>query len=231
MKFTHKVFHVDSDSERDWLVKNINIYLSKHSTQLETPTIQIRSHEDLESFYKHNPDFNIDPNGYSLDGMQGWKYGELGIWASNYIAWKNFLKTNHQYLILMEDDIRHNEDFFPILKEYLNELPANWEFFSFFSPEDQHHKYNDSISLGENISYLYQDWSCLCYVLTREGAQKCLSMMENKINLPLDWFFYRQREKFNGFSIKPKSNQGCTLAQLESTFQGKHERKIIHGIF
>lgn len=231
MKFTHKVFHIDSDSERDWLVKSINIYLSNYSIELDTPTIQIRSDEDLISFYSHNPDFNIDPSGYNLDDIQGWKYGELGIWASNYTAWKNFLKTDNDYLILMEDDITFNQDFFPLLEKYLNELPENWEFFSFFSPADQHHKYNDFISFSENTSFLYQDWSCLCYVLSKKGAEKVLSMMQTKINLPLDWFFYRQKEKFYGYSIKPKSQKGCTLASLESTFQGKHERKIINGIF
>jgi GR25 family glycosyltransferase involved in LPS biosynthesis len=231
MKFTHKVFHIDSDSERDWLVKSINIYLSKHSVEMQTPTVQISSDKDLRSFYTHNPDFNIDPNGYNLHGVQGWKYGELGIWASNYIAWKNFLKTDSDYLILMEDDIVFNQDFFLLLEKYLDELPEGWEFFSFFSPADQHDKYNASISWGENTSFIYQDWSCLCYVLSRKGAEKSLAMMNSKVSLPVDWFFYRQKEKFYGYSIKPDSPKGCTLASLESTFQEKHERKIINGIF
>lgn len=231
MKFAHKVFHIDSDSERDWLVKNINIYLSNYSTELDTPTIQIRSHEDLLSYYEHNKDFNMDPNGYSLDGVQGWKYGELGIWASNYTAWKNFLKTDYDYLILMEDDIVFNNNFFDLLKNYILELPEDWDFFSFFAPADQYHKYGMSKSYGENTSFLYQDWSCLCYVLTRKGAQRSLDIMSEKVCLPLDWFFYRQVEKFNGFTIKPDAQQGCTLAKLESTFQGRHERKIIDGVF
>lgn len=231
MKFTHKVFHTDSDSERDWFVKNINIYLSKYSKELDTPTIQIRSAEDLASYYQHNKDFNIDPNGYSLHGQQGWKFGELGIWASNYTAWKNFLKTDSDYLILMEDDIVFNEDFFPLLEKYLAELPDSWDFFSFFSPEDQHHKYNIAKSYGENTAMLYQDWSCLCYVLTRKGAERFLLLMSSGVSLPLDWFFYRQTQKFYGYSVKPEARKGCTLAAIESTFQTKHERQIIDGIF
>ena len=231
MKFAHKVFHIDTDSERDWLVKNINIYLSKYSTELFTPTIQIRSADDLLSYYKNNPDFLIDPQGYNLDGIQGWKLGELGIWASNYTAWKNFLNSDNDILILMEDDIVFNDNFFPLLKEYIEELPSNWDMFSFFVPEDQFNKYNDDLSIGNNTSYIYQDWSCLCYIVNKRGAQKALDLMSSKVSLPLDWFFYRQKDQFAMFSIKPESSKGCTLAKLESTFQNKHERQVINGIF
>lgn len=231
MKFTHKVFHIDSDSERDWLTKNINIYLSDYSEELDTPTVEIRSVEDLKSYYFHNPDFSINPQGYSLDGIQGWKLGELGIWASNYTAWKNFLKTDNEYLILMEDDIVFNQDFFPLLEKYILELPEGWDFFSFFVPADQNYKYGLHKAYSENISLLYQDWSCLCYILTRKGAEKSLQIMSGGVSLPLDWFFYRQTDKFLGFSIKPDVAKGCTLAKLESTFQTKHERKVIDGIF
>ena len=232
MKFVHKVFHIDHYSERDTLVKSINIYLSNFSEELNTPTIEISSLDDLKSFYSHNQDFNIDPIGYNLHGQQGWKLGELGIWASNYTAWKNFLNTDADYLILMEDDIVFNENFFPLLNKYMSELPENWDYFSFFAPADQYHKFDPGLMQGENTSIAYQDWSCLCYVLTRSGAEKSLSIMQNKkVNLPLDWFFYRQKEKFVIFSIQPNKVGGCTLASLESTFQNRHERKIIDGIF
>lgn len=231
MKFTHKVFHIDSNSERDWFAKSINLYLSNYSEELNTPTVEIRSIEDLKSYYLHNPDFNIDPNGYNLDGVQGWKLGELGIWASNYTAWKNFINTDSDYLILMEDDITFNQNFFPLLEKYLSELPENWDFFSFFVPADQYHKYNLSKSYGENTSMLYQDWSCLCYVISKNGANKFLSMMSSPVSLPLDWFFFRQTSKFYGFSVKPDVEKGCTLMPVESTFQTKHERQIINGIF
>lgn len=231
MKFSYKIFHVDSDSERDSLVKVANLYLSKFGNELDTPTIHIRSEEDLASFYKENNDFIIDPNGYSLDGQQGWKLGELGIWASNYTAWKNFLKTDFDYLILMEDDIIINDNFFPLLEKYINEINVDWDYFSFFVPADQKHKYNSGLAISENVSYSYSDWSCLCYVLTRKGAATALENMKPAVGLPLDWYFYRQKYKMSVLSVKPDSEKGCTLAKLESTFQTKHERKIINGIF
>lgn len=231
MKFAHKVFHIDSDSERDWLTKSINLYLSRYSDELDTPTIQIRSLEDLSSYRAHNPDFILDAQGYNLDGIQGWKFGEIGIWASNYAAWKKFINSDYDAIVLMEDDIVFNDNFFPLIEKYLNELPNDWDMFSFFVPQDQMHLYNNGLSVQENVSIAYQDWSCLCYVLSKSGAQKSLNIFQEKTGLPLDWFFYRQKNKFNIFSIKPNSSQGCTLAKLESTFQKKHERQVINGIF
>ena len=231
MKFKYKIFHIDSDSERDSIFKVANMAVSKNAEELITPTIQIRSEEDLSSFYAHNPDFNIDPNGYNLDSIQGWKMGELGIWASNYTAWKNFLKTDAEYLILMEDDIVIKDNFFELLEKYLSEIRIEWDLFSFFIPSDQFPSYKDDLSISENVCRAYQDWSCACYILTRRGAEKALINMNPPVSLPLDWYFYRQKHKFTSLTVKPSSDKGCTLAPLQSTFQAKHERKIINGIF
>lgn len=231
MKFKYKIFHTDSDSERDNIFKLANIMMSKNVEELSTPTIKISSESDLLSFYNHNKDFTIDPNGYNLDSIQGWKLGELGIWASNYIAWKNFLKTDADYLILMEDDIVIKENFFNLLEKYMLEVKVEWDMFSFFIPPDQFAAYTENISISENLSYSYQDWSCACYILSRSGAEKALNYMSPSVSLPLDWFFFRQKDKFKIITIKPSSDKGCTLAPVHSTFQYKHERKVINGIF
>lgn len=230
MKFAHKVFHIDKYTERSNMVLSINQYLSNYSIELETPSIEISNLEDIKNFIDNHPDFIIDRNGYNLDNVQGWKMGEIGILASNYTAWKNFLNTDYDILILMEDDIEYNDNFFSLLTKYISELPENWDMFSFFVPADQYNKYNLELSYSDNTAKVYQDWSCLCYLLSRSGAEKSISLMNNN-SLPLDWFYYRQKEKFNIFSIKPDSQQGCTLAKVESTFQSKHTREIINGIF
>lgn len=231
MKFLYKVFHSQSNLERSHLVKNVNQYMSEFCDELDTPTIEIKTENDLKDFYENNKSFKIDSNGYNLDGVQGWKLGELGIWASNYAAWNNFLKTDSDYLILMEDDIILYNNFFPLLKKYLEEIKIDWDCFSFFIPEDQIYKYNLELLISENVSKVYSDWSCLCYVLNRKGAEKALSNMNQGVNLPLDWYFYRQSDKFTTLTIKPDAELGCTLFKTESTFQNKHERKIINGIF
>ncbi len=224
--YTHKVFHTDGlDVRRSKLTESINEYLSGDSIVLDTPTFKISNREEYDKFLLDNPHFKPDTNGYELDGLSGWKMGEIGIWASNWTAWMKFLKSDQEYLILMEDDIVHNENFLPLINYYISQLPENWDVFHAFSPADQFGKYNDTYDIGaRDICRAYQDWSCLCYVINKSGAKKLL-LNADMFNLPLDWYMFRQQDKFNVYTIKPTSEFPCTLMALESTFQSDEVRK------
>lgn len=230
MKFIYKVFHIDGDETRDNAVDLINNYMSLHAKNLDTPTIKISNKEEYDLFLKSNPEFMPDPYGYSLNGEQGWRFGEIGIWASNWTAWNNFLKSDSDYLILMEDDITYTDNFIEIIKKYIKQLPDSWEIFHPFSPADQFGKYNDRYDFGaEDLCKAYQDWSCLCYIITKDAARKMLKYSD-AFNLPLDWYMFRQQNIFNVYTVKPTSEFPCTLLPTESTFQTKQKREIINGI-
>ena len=230
MKFTHKIFHIEQQEDRSELVNSMNGYLSNHSVELDTPTFKISSKEEYIDFINSNPDFIVDPDGYSLNGEQGWRYGEIGIWASNRTAWKSFLNTDSDYLILMEDDIIYNRKFIDILNNSISQLPDNWDILHLFAPEDQFYKYNDNNNFGaEDVCYTYQDWSCLCYIITRRGAEKLIES-SSRITLPLDWHMFRQTHLFNIFTLKPQSSVACSLFPIESTFQTKQKREVLNGI-
>jgi GR25 family glycosyltransferase involved in LPS biosynthesis len=228
MKYRHKVFHtVGVDDRRSELVEKINDYLYLDSLILDTPTFKISNREEYNKFLLDNPDFKPDTNGYELDGFRGWKMGEIGIWASNWTAWNNFLKSEDEYLILMEDDIVHNEEFLPMINYYLSQLPDDWDIFHAFSPADQFNKYNETHDIGaRDICKAYQDWSCLCYIINKRGAKKLL-LNSDMFNLPLDWYMFRQQDKFNIYTIKPSSESPCTLMGIESTFQLKENREVL----
>jgi hypothetical protein len=230
MKFTHKVFHIEGNKERYEKVTSINNYLSSYSKPLVTPTIKISSIEDYNKFLKENSAFVPDPYGYSLNREQGWRYGEIGIWASNWTAWHKFLESDSDYLILMEDDIVYSDNFMEMLTNYISQLPENWDAFHAFSPADQFHKYGYLNEINaDDVCKAYQDWSCLCYIVSRSGAQKLIDN-SNRFNLPLDWYMFRQHHIFNVYTIKPLSKFPCTLLPTESTFQNIQKREIINGI-
>ena len=230
MSICFKVFHLDKNKERERFSTEITNYLiSNGLNELDTPTISVSDINDIKSFI-NKYHFNLDPNGYNLDCIQGWKMGEVGIWASNFIAWNNFLDTDNEIVLLMEDDIIFQNEFLNDLNDKVKELPDGWDFFSFFVPRDQHGSYNEKMSVSENISMVYQDWSMLCYLVSRKGAQKLIESCKNLVSLPLDWHVYRQREKFNSYSIKPNVKLMCDIASIDSTFQNKQERKVINGI-
>lgn len=216
------VFHVDGETEvlkkRGILTKRATQQLTEDFTIINTPTILIKDYEDVKKFFK-NEEIKIDPFGHSGDG---WKFGELGVWASNYTAWKNFVNTDHDMLMLMEDDIVLNKNFNIKLKEYIRELPEEWDFFTVYIPSFGNIRYDvhkKSLDIGkENICKVYQSWSCLCYIVSKDGAKKLLDQVKQPVKSPIDhWLFYN--ENLNGYAIKLEKGNICDIYKLQSTIQ------------
>jgi GR25 family glycosyltransferase involved in LPS biosynthesis len=230
MNIAYKLFHLPRDHARNKAVENVHSYLLKNIKILNSDTIKISSYSDYIKFVEENPDFNVDPTGYNLDNKQGWRYGEVGIWASNWLAWKSFIESEYDYLILMEDDIVLYENFLPELERYMKQLPENFDAFHAFCPSDQNHKYDISMDFSDEVCSSYQDWSAACYVVSRSGAQKMIYFASRGIRLPLDWFMFRQKNLLSVYTLKPEAKRICDILTIDSTFQTKEDRKIINGI-
>jgi GR25 family glycosyltransferase involved in LPS biosynthesis len=216
------IFHVEEDTpimkKRNILTKRATEKLTKSFDPFETPTIIMKSVEDVKKFYKDS-DIKIDPIGHF---NTGWKPGELGIWASNYTAWKNFVDSDYDYIILMEDDIVLGNKFNEKLIHYMNELPQDWDIFTAYIPSfgnDRYNKNNKSLNIGkENICRVYQSWSCLCYVVSKQGAQKLLDQVKSSVKSPIDhYLFYNQN--INAYTIKFEKGNICDIYTTESTVQ------------
>jgi GR25 family glycosyltransferase involved in LPS biosynthesis len=230
MNIAYKLFHLPRDHARNKAVENVHSYLLKNIKILNSDTIKISSYSDYIKFVEENPDFNVDPTGYNLDNKQGWRYGEVGIWASNWLAWKSFIESEYDYLILMEDDIVLYENFLPELERYMKQLPENFDAFHAFCPSDQNHKYDASMDSSDEVCSSYQDWSAACYVVSRSGAQKMIYFASRGIRLPLDWFMFRQKNLLSVYTLKPEAKRICDILTIDSTFQTKEDRRIINGI-
>ena len=230
MNIAYKLFHLPRDHARNKAVENVHSHLLKNIKMLNSDTIKISSYSDYIKFVEENPDFNVDPMGYNLDNKQGWRYGEVGIWASNWLAWKSFIESEYDYLILMEDDIVLYENFLPELERYMKQLPENFDAFHAFCPSDQNHKYDLSMDFSDEVCSSYQDWSAACYVVSRSGAQKMMYFASTGIRLPLDWFMFRQKDLLSVYTLKPEAKRICDILTIDSTFQTKEDREIINGI-
>ena len=228
IKISHKVFHLEEAKERKQYADSINKYLQAYSNDLNTKTIRISDQSDFLKEIQNNPDFNLDFNGYNLDNIQGWRYGEVGLWISNFIAWKEFSKSESDIGIFMEDDILYNNDFIDLLIEYIEEIPEDWDAFFFAVPPGQFHKYDsESMDFGaKSTCRVYQDHWMLCYVLSKNGVKKAIDSVRMGVSLPLDWHFFRQRNLFNSYSLKPDSKFACFGSPTDTTFQNQ-ERKVM----
>ena len=216
------IFHVDGDSQilkkRGILTEKANNKLLNDFDHMETPTIIIKDKNEIKDVFKKEQ-IKFDPLGWN---GRGWKVGEFGIWASNYTAWKNFAKTDHKMLMLIEDDIVLSSRFNEKLIKYINELPENWDFFTVYVPPTGNKRYKTektTIEIGkQNICRVYQSWSCLCYIVSKQGVNKLLELVKDGVNGPIDhWLFYNKN--LNGYTIKPEVHNICDIYQLESTVQ------------
>lgn len=223
-----KIFHIDSDAPimqtRNILTQRAIKKLKENFDDFETPTIIIKNLTDVKDFYS-NELIKIDPKGFE---KKGWKPGELGIWASNYIAWKNFEKSDYDSIILMEDDIVLDKNFNNKLIDYMNELPDDWDIFTVYIPEKgnvRYNKANKKLFVGkENICRVYQSWSCLCYIVSKRGAKKLLEQVKNPISSPIDHYLFYHND-LNVYAIKYERRNICEIYSTESTVQSaeKHD--------
>jgi GR25 family glycosyltransferase involved in LPS biosynthesis len=241
-----KVFHIENKTyqsiSRGKLKKELDSMMSTFATELDTPTINIYSEYTLLSFYKNNDDISIDPKGiqvapeWDTSRYIGWRFGELGIYASNLTAWKNFLNSDFEYAILMEDDFQINDTFQGHLTEYMQELPDDWEVLSMHMNPNEDDRYNENYDIGQpNICKTYHRLSMACYVINKRFVRKALELIKTPITEPFDVYVLNEPYKFNSYSIKPGKPKGCRCLgahfAFKSTFQERETRQDLTAIF
>lgn len=217
-KMCYKIFHIpgygESHEKRSELFNSLNDFLSTKMDRLDAETILI-SNEDQY--------FNFNKKHRLIKTQREFKWGELGIWASNLLAIKNFLNTDKEYLMLIEDDIDvpNQERFIELLEYYMSIMPEDWEVFSYFVHENQFVRFQDGYGNAEIVP-AYQDWSMLCYILNKKSAERILNLcLINGLSMPIDWYIYRQPNVFKSYTLSPIAEKGCKLYNMVSTFQEK----------
>lgn len=215
----YKIFHVDGiDKNRDHCYNQMSSILSKSYKELDTPTVYLKTFKDVDEFYKEQPKFRVNHIAPLTEGGPSFppNSGTVGVFASNYMAFKNFLKTDHDYLFIFEDDVVISKNFALVNEQYMKELPDGWDFFTTFVPWDCIQWYNSDYNIPGNfyVSRTYQDWSCAGYVVNRQAAEKAIKdIEEHGVNDPIDWYIFNSRQLgkttiyFNTYSPVPNAYQ------------------------
>ncbi|CAB4157889.1 hypothetical protein UFOVP694_55 [uncultured Caudovirales phage] len=230
------VFHTqkkDINHPRNICAKNINEHASLFLNKLDSVTIKIVDDYGVKNFLDNNKKFLIDPKGWDpyhrtelnsykrgKDRPLGWSYGYIGVFAGSYIAWKNFLNTDYDYLVLFENDMILNDNFFELMFNYMKLLPEDWDLFYQYSPGNPNDKKINVVENSYPICKPYQHFCNAAYVISRRGAEKAILEIESKpVFLPVDWFFLKQLDIFNIFTVVPEADMGCSMLDLKSTHQ------------
>ena len=202
--------------------------------RLGSPTMYFNTADKAETFINQTPDFKVNTvNDFCKPGETfPPSSGVIGVWASTYLAYKKFLESKYDILIIFEDDIVISKNFKNIVNTYMNELMPIWDFFSFFVPDDSLFAYNPSEHdvYQDYICRSYQQWSCAGYAVNRRGAEKTIKDVESKgINCPVDWYVFNFRMKkeenqikFNTFTIKPQIYKPIKFLQEAAQYSQIH---------
>ena len=229
-KICFKIFHDEQNANipiRKKLVRRAKEQLIQNFEEIDTPTIVMKNTDDVKNFYKKSK-LKIYPKGFE---DSGWKPGELGIWASNYTAWNNFYNSKYDHLMLMEDDIQLSGNFNKMIYKYIDELPEDWDVFTVYIPRTGNVRYKNNskdLMIGkENVCRVYQSWSCLCYIVSKSGAEKMIRDVKNPVSRPIDHYLF-YHNKLNVYAIKLEKGNICEIYKTESTVQ-KVEKQDMTG--
>jgi len=210
-----EVFHTDTGNEvrnraYEKILKRLDFL-----PRLGSPTQYLNTIDKAEEFINENQDFKVNTiEDYAQPGETfPPSAGVIGVWASNWLAYKNFLQTDKDVLLIFEDDVELSANFQSVAGFYMQELLPTWDFFSIFVPDDSLFAYNEEQHdiTEEHICRSYQQWSCAAYAVSRRGAEKALNDVATRgITAPVDWYVFNFRMKqeinqmrFATYTLKP----------------------------
>lgn len=221
MRYAYKVFHIDGIShERDLAVSKIDEVM-EGIDKLPCLTIDFNTYEYRKRFLDQNPDFKT---------TKPFKLGEIGIWASNMEAWKAFLQSDYDALLLFEDDVQLDPDFIQGMDNYLKQLPPDWDMFSpYIHWWQESNLYKEEYTVNKDICVAYQNWSLAAYFISRKGAVKALDSVRNGIYTAIDLHLFKGIYDFNVYTTQPQARKYSDLHYFESTIQNNPKLMSVTG--
>ena len=131
--------------------------------------------------------------------------GEIGCYLSHLKAWKGFLKSNHSYALIVEDDVVFNPEELQKLIILLLKHNDNWDCVNL----DTHRSGNGRVIAQISGKYRLKApsrrvWNASCYIINRKAARS-LVQHALPIRMPLDHVLYRSWELGYKFrTVEPK---------------------------
>jgi hypothetical protein len=162
--------------------------------------------EELFSFLDENKNFNLN--------LEKYKLGEIGCFGSHYKIWQYLASSKIDKILVFEDDAFISDDFIFDVSEALKQLPSKYDLFSVYVDPNQYDRHEEAHIFNDTISKAYQDWSTLCYVITKAGAKKMLKFIkDNGTSHPVDWFIFRNAAKdiFNVYTFNPATGSPMSI--------------------
>jgi hypothetical protein len=202
----YNIFHSErSVNRRISVLKNKALFNKYKIKSLECETQDFTTFEVMNDFIKNNPKFKIRTHN-EYPAIFPHVSGVIGVWASSWVSYKALLESDAEFAILLEDDTILKEEFFKALPAMIENLPSDCDVMSFCIPDGELHRFIVSNHYIGNplISKLYQASWAGGYIVTRSGAEKIMSWVDNHmIDIPIDWFLFTDFGIVNVYNILP----------------------------
>lgn len=211
MKIAYAILHVESNENRKFLVLKNKEYLNNYATDLNQKTYGIYNKEQLEQYYSEDTGLNINRS-------IGFRYAEVGCWASHHMAWKTFYESDYDAVVIFEDDIEIQEGFFEDLNETIKELPEDWDIYFPFLSTGSYSYYKTEHYIGnKKICKSYQGNWLGAYLINKSGAKKLLDRAKETISRPVDIHIFYSPGLVNSYSIMPYQRMFVNGVNLGTT--------------
>lgn len=191
----YTVIHINDERKEN--IERINYILNANNLNIKS--LNAKDARELEMFYENNKDFRLS--------WEGFKTGEIGNFGSHYLAWKYLVDNDIDNVLVFEDDSFIHEDFVYKYNSLIKDLPHDFDVFSVYVDSNQAPRFDESHRISYNLATGYQDWSTLCYLVSKSGAQKMLDEVHTQgMYYPTDWFIFRggHSGKFNVYTLTPE---------------------------
>lgn len=138
--------------------------------------------------------------------------GSIGCYMSHIKVWKEFLKSQYKYAIVMEDDVTFDPaKFANVVSSIKTHTFGEWDIISFNLAHDGWPVHIHNITGTEHSLVKYRRRISLtgCYMITRSGAIKLLKKAL-PIKMPVDYYFVRSWELGTIFyGVEPRIVHQC----------------------
>ncbi|XP_053208665.1 glycosyltransferase 25 family member-like [Panonychus citri] len=119
-------------------------------------------------------------------------FGEIGCFLSHYDIWKDMIKKNHKFVVILEDDVRFERSFRPRFKALLGAIKKYEESFGgtdliYLGRKAQTDEKFTQTAINGLILPNYSYWT-IGYILTQRGAERLINSKPLEKLLPIDEF-------------------------------------------
>jgi hypothetical protein len=198
-------FHVPGSDEKSLFrgenLKTISSFLDAKFIPFETQTMYFPDLHAVGKFLRSHPDFVLGQSQQENPFV----IGEIGIWASWYVALSKFVESDLDWLLIFEDDLwmtgpESVELVDLIFSQY---LPDDADFVTFNAFEGEFKLYNEDMDVNGYLAHRFQTCNLGLTSVSKRAAREILGKIKSGIDDPIDLYLCSESFKVKAYSLKP----------------------------